>query len=236
MPWNAGGIDFMAYKSCKKIAWYCPFTLPPLLQVKNADIVQIKWSENQNSLFGNVKLCKKMSALLEMVESTGINGLVMPDCCSTSCSVCSFLEYEYPDLQIYRIHIPRKVDDFFFQSLLSQWNKLYADLCSSSQSEMRDAKANFILYKEAGRFFGADKDYSSYVTQENPWCCLSEGVEIIGTHFYKTMGTLLTSVRCPRLLLGDGITTSRLQVPQKTSLTDSWCILQGYYSCTVEAL
>ncbi|SCY70499.1 hypothetical protein [Alkaliphilus peptidifermentans] len=213
-------------KNNLRIGWYCPYTLPPIAQIKNITEVEILWNEGKNSFFGNVKLCRKMTALLETVESKEINGLIMPECCNVAYSIKEYLKREYTDLSLYSIYIPRKVDESFNETLWNQWNILYDKLDGNQQVE--NSKLNTNPFTCNIKEIATRIDDLPMINPKNNWCSMPKDYQINDKSLKQIAGDILETVNCPRLIFKNNKRHSKFNdVP----VPDQQCIIQRYYTC-----
>ena len=201
-----------------RIGWFCPYTLPPLLQIKNVQMIQIVWKQGAYSHFGNICLCQKMTALMEAVQTEKINGLVIPECCNITYSVQEYLARVYPYLQLYRVQIPRKADEYFYHSLLSQWQTLYNTIVNTSPPN----ENAFAKMAEP-----------CFVSQFG-WCSLPEGFLIYKKDYKELISDIQKAVYCPRLIFENTGNNHPIKMEHLNTEPDDHCILQRYHYCLKE--
>lgn len=222
-------VKLVRESSHRKIGWYCPYTLPPILQKKNIKTVQLQWNQGKNSCFGNVKLCKKMTSLLEIVERRELDGLVMPECCNLSYSILEFLKKEYRGLSLYSIYVPRKVDTFFLKTLYNQWNALYDKLGSNGKTPSGESNKNIFIWDTEKEIIKQSNDFSLSFRSKIDWCTLPKDIEIRGKDFKEIIYDLMKTVNCPRLLFENKEGIYKPRSYQSFQAQDEQCILQKYY-------
>lgn len=204
--------------------------LPPLLGQDKIEARPIKWQCSSNSVFGSVKLCKKMASVLEAYDIGGLSGIVMADCCNMSRAIFDYMKRENHSLFVYIIHVPRKIDEDFSKLLIEEWVALESFLG-------RDNSDRFTQNGFEQTPYGYEvKSPSKHTSQsglslKNDWCVLPEATKLTGKNYYDNVEVLLEEVSCPRLFKENNRMESRACGGGSIAYTpgvDNCCVNQKY--------
>lgn len=219
------------------IGWYCPFTFPPLDRFEGVELVRIEYEDYINGSLGNVKLCRKMSMVRNMIVAGTLDGIVMSDCCNFSRAIYDLLVKENPHTPIYYLKIPRIVDSLFYEILQKEWISLEHWLNRLPAYNVYERKQN---NEAVGN--KVNKKYVNAVinavdSRSVAWCWLDEKVKkgLQDLSWKNAIDILIKNVYCTRLVKGGALDGAGRKIKQYYDILindiDRECINQNYYTC-----
>lgn len=218
------------------IGWYCPFSLPPIISDDHIKAIQITPVSDAKSYFGTIKLCRKLSLILRCMDNTSLDGLVMANCCNLAMNVYKYLTVSNPELPVFFMDMPRKVDECFPSRLISEWDRL-ENWMNALKNSASSGNSPDNCNNNANRYHKACLDDSVY--QSAVWCQPPENLHDIKDKSLRRelIADLVNGVNCPRIIDSGlyGCYTRVMEYDMEFLInnSDSDCIIHNYFIMAV---
>lgn len=220
------------------IGWYCPFTPPVLMKDRSVMPVRIRFAACRNGRLGNLKLCKKMTAMQDMVRLNCLDGLVMADCCNLSHWMHDYFSGEDTNVPVFKMVVYRKTGALFTEKLLKEWESLGGWL-ESLKSQRAGLKARNVAtdIRAAGTTPHID-DISRDTLPGTVWCTLPDAImdEIEHRPLVETAEILLNNTFCLHMMDYEHLPPEKYELfaaSVSPDAIDTECLLQNYLLFTL---
>lgn len=208
----------------KKFGCYCPFAYAILLQIPNVEIIYVSWKNQGRTVIGNTWLCKKISAIHDILQHGHLDAFLMVECCCFLGILVEFFQQQYSNLSIEVLSMPRKRNknamSFFFR-------------------EMKRVRSCWeLINKETERLVINSKDFHRFHA-DNYWCRIidDKAAEVI-LEDQAAYQYLLDHTVCFREVNGEAVEKInqyiRNDIDAYLANTDDLCPNQIYINSIVE--
>ncbi|MFZ5351476.1 MAG: hypothetical protein ACOZCL_01995 [Bacillota bacterium] len=225
----------------KKIGWYCPYTVPPLLKLSEVIPVFIPWKDFPSGRIGNVKLCKKATGIIENVYKYHLDGIVLFDCCNIMSMVSELIKTENSDLLIYIMSLPRITGKLLITALLEEWKSIIAFFHQQQRDNDFSIASSADSIEAAHSYHEKSKNIISNIVNKKSVClewCTVDSNEILDLEANyndeKLAQTLSELVLCLRSFYWNHNDAGLIKKAIKNvEQIDDECILQSYINSII---